>query len=148
MFLDSTEFLWFHSLPCLLKVEYYWIMHTFNFTYISHVFFWLEVQNHKILKWQKAVYITDRVYGFCGKKYTYTIHIVMTNLDSVLKSRDITLPTKVCIVNAMGFPVVMNRCASWIIKKAECQRLGWFQIMVLEKTWESLGLQGDQTSQS
>ena len=49
---------------------------------------------------------------------------VMTNLDSILKSRDITLPTKVCIVNAMGFPVVMNRCASWIIKKAECQRLG------------------------
>ena len=45
---------------------------------------------------------------------------VMTNLDSVLKSRDITLPTKVCLVKAMVFPVVMYGCEGWIIKKAEC----------------------------
>ena len=45
---------------------------------------------------------------------------VMTNLDSILKSRDITLPTKVCLVKAMVFPVVMYGCESWIIKKAEC----------------------------
>ena len=44
---------------------------------------------------------------------------VMTNLDSVLKSRDITLPTKVCLVKAMVFPVVMYRCESWTIRKAE-----------------------------
>ena len=44
----------------------------------------------------------------------------MTNLDSIFKSRDITLPTKVLIVKAMDFPVVMHRCDSWIIKKAEC----------------------------
>ena len=44
----------------------------------------------------------------------------MTNLDSILKSRDITLPTKVCLVKAMVFPVVVYRCESWIIKKAEC----------------------------
>ena len=44
----------------------------------------------------------------------------MTNLDSILKSRDITLPTNVCIVKAMVFPVVMYGCESWIIKKAEC----------------------------
>ena len=44
----------------------------------------------------------------------------MTNLDSVLKSRDIPLPTKVCLVKAMGFPVVMYGCESWAIKKAEC----------------------------
>ena len=44
----------------------------------------------------------------------------MTNLDSILKSRDTTLPTKVCIVKAMVFPVVMYRCESWTIKKAEC----------------------------
>ena len=61
---------------------------------------------------------------FVEKIYIYNIYIVMTNLDSVLKSRDITLPTKVCIVKAMVFPVVMYRCASWIIKKAEYQRLG------------------------
>ena len=44
----------------------------------------------------------------------------MTNLDSILKSRDITLPTKFCIVKAMVFPVVMYRCEKWTIKKAEC----------------------------
>ena len=44
---------------------------------------------------------------------------VMTNLESMLKSKDITLPTKVCVVKAMVFPVVMNECESWIIKKAE-----------------------------
>ena len=60
----------------------------------------------------------------------------MTNLDSILRSRDITLPTKVCIVKAMVFPVVMYKCESWIIKKAECQRTD-FQIVVLEKTLES-----------
>ena len=44
---------------------------------------------------------------------------VMTNLDGILKSRDITLPTKVCLVKAMGFPVVMYGCESWTVKKAE-----------------------------
>ena len=48
---------------------------------------------------------------------------VMTNLDSILKSRDITLPTKVCLVKAMVFPVVMYGCESWTIKKAEHQRI-------------------------
>ena len=47
---------------------------------------------------------------------------VMTNLDSIFKSRDITLPTKVCLVKAMVFPVVMYGCDSWTIKKVECQR--------------------------
>ena len=47
----------------------------------------------------------------------------MTNLDSVLKSRDITLPTKVCTVKAMVFPAVMYGCKSWTIKKAKCQRI-------------------------
>ena len=45
------------------------------------------------------------------------------DLDSILKSRDITLPTKVCLVEAMVFPVVMNGCEIWTIKKAECQRI-------------------------
>ena len=48
---------------------------------------------------------------------------VMTNLDSLLKSRDITLPTKVCLVKAVVFPVVMYGCESWTIKKAECRRI-------------------------
>ena len=53
---------------------------------------------------------------------------VMTNLDSIFKSRDITLPTKVCLVKAMVFPVVMYGCESWTIKKAECQRIDAFQL--------------------
>ena len=52
----------------------------------------------------------------------------MTNLDSILKSRDITLPTKVCIVKAMVYPVVMYGCKSWTIKKAECQRSDAFEL--------------------
>ena len=52
----------------------------------------------------------------------------MTNLDSVLKSRDITLPTKVRLVKAMVFPVVMYGCQSWAIKKAECQRIDAFEL--------------------
>ena len=53
---------------------------------------------------------------------------VMTNLDSILKSRDITLPTKFRLVKAMVFPVVMYGCESWIIKKAECQRIDAFEL--------------------
>ena len=53
---------------------------------------------------------------------------IMTNLDSMLKSRDITLSTKVCLVKAMIFPVVMYGCESWTIKKAECQRIDAFEL--------------------
>ena len=53
---------------------------------------------------------------------------VMTNLDSMLKSRDITLPTKVRLVKAMVFPVVMYGCESWTITKAECQRIDAFEL--------------------
>ena len=53
---------------------------------------------------------------------------VMTNLDSILKSRDVTLPTKVCLVNGMVFPVVMYGCESWTIKKAEHQRIDAFEL--------------------
>ena len=53
---------------------------------------------------------------------------IMTNLDSILKSRDITLPTKVCLVKAMVFPVVLYGCECWTIKKAECQRIDAFEL--------------------
>ena len=61
----------------------------------------------------------------------------MTNLDSILRNRDITLPTKVHLVKAMVFPVVMYGCESWTIKKAECRRIDVFGIMALEETLES-----------
>ena len=68
---------------------------------------------------------------------------VMANLDSILKSRGIILPTKVRLVKAMIFPVVMYGCESWSIKKAEHWRIDAFELC-----WESLGLQGDPTSPS
>ena len=52
----------------------------------------------------------------------------MINLDSILRSRDVTLPTKVCLVKAMVFPVVMCRCESWIVKKAERRRIDTFEL--------------------
>ena len=57
---------------------------------------------------------------------------VMTNLDSIVKSRDITLPTKVRLVKAMVFPVVMYGCESWTVKKAECRRIDAFELGVGE----------------
>ena len=72
----------------------------------------------------------------------------MTTLDSTLKSRDIALPTKVCLVKAMVFPLVMYGCESWTIKKAKHWRIDAFELWCGEDSWESLGLQGDQTSQS
>ena len=70
----------------------------------------------------------------------------MTNLDSIFKSRDITLPTKVHLVMAMVFPVVMYGFESWTVKKAEALML--LHCGVGEDSWESLGLQGDSTSPS
>ena len=62
----------------------------------------------------------------------------MTNLDSILKSRDIILPTKVHPVKAIVFPVVMYGCESWTLKKAECRKIDAFELLVLEKTLESV----------
>ena len=71
----------------------------------------------------------------------------MTTIDSILKSRDITLLTKVHLVKAMVFPVVMYGCESWTIKKAECQRIDAFELWCWRRLLrESLGLQGDPTS--
>ena len=66
----------------------------------------------------------------CGRE-------TMTNLDSILNSRDITLLTKVHLVKAMVFPVVMYGCESWTVRKAECQIIDAFELWVLEKTLES-----------
>ena len=70
------------------------------------------------------------------------------NLDRVLKSKDSTLPTKVYLVKAMISPEVMYGCESWTIKKAECLKIDASNCVAGEDSWESLGLQGDQISQS
>ena len=66
--------------------------------------------------------------GDCRHEIKRRLLKVMTNLDSIFKSRDITLPTKVHLVKAMGFPVVMYGCESWTIKKAECQSIDAFEV--------------------
>ena len=69
--------------------------------------------------------------GDCGhafKRFLLLERKAMTNLDSILKSRDITLPTNVCLVKPMVLPVVMYGCGSWTIKKAECRRIDAFEL--------------------
>ena len=91
-------------------------------------------------------------YGDCSHEIKRRLLLgrkVMTNLDSILKSRDITLPRKVCLVKAMVFPVIMYRCESWTVKKAECRKIDAFELWCWRRLfWESLGLQGDSTSPS
>ena len=78
----------------------------------NHCRWWLQPWNQKTLaSWRKA----------------------MTNLESMLKSRDITLPTKVCLVKAMVFPVVMYGCESWTIKRAECRRIDAFELWIWKR---------------
>jgi len=72
----------------------------------------------------------------------------MTNLDSLLKCRDIALPTKAHLVKTMGFPVVMYGCENWTIKKSEHEELMLLNCGVGEDSRESLGLHGDPTSPS
>ena len=62
------------------------------------------------------------------KRHSLLGRKVMTNLDSMLKSRDITLPTQVCLVKAMVFSVVMYGCESWTVKKAECRKIDAFEL--------------------
>ena len=87
--------------------------------------------------WETMETVTDFVFlgskitanGDCSHKIKRHLLLgrkVMTNVDNILKSRDITLPTKVRLVKAMVFPVVMYGCESWTIKKAECQRIDAF----------------------
>ena len=73
---------------------------------------------------------------------------VMSNLDSILKSRDITLPTKVRLVKAMVFPVVMYGCESWTVKKAECQRTDAFELWCWRRLLRVPCTAGDPTSTS
>ena len=72
----------------------------------------------------------------------------MTNLDSIFKSRDVTLPTKVCLVKAMVFPIWMYGCESWTVQSAECRRIDAFELWCWRRLLRVLGLQGDPTSPS
>ena len=86
--------------------------------------------------WEKKETVADFIFlgskitadGDCIKRRLLLGRKVMTNLDSILKSRDITLPTKIRLVKAMVFPVVMYGCEIWTVKKAECQRIDAFEL--------------------
>ena len=121
----------------------------------------LKIQKTKIMAsspitlWQIDGETMETVRGFIfgGSKITAAIKLkdacsseekLWHNLDSILKSRDITLPTKIHLVKTMVFLVVLHGCESWTIKK----ELTLLNCWVGEDSWESLGLQGDQTSQS
>ena len=93
--------------------------------------------SHKCLKF-KFVYHEIKRRLLLGRK-------VMTNLDNIFKRRDITLPTKVHLVKAMVFPLVMYGCESWTVKKLSTKELMLWNCGVGEDSWESLGLQGDPT---
>ena len=75
-----------------------------------------------------AAYQAPPSMRFSRQEYWSGLPSPMTNLDSILKSRDITLPTKVHLVKAMVFPVVMYGCESWTVKKAECRRIDAFEL--------------------
>ena len=79
-------------------------------------------------------------------KSTHLGRKVMTNLDSMFKSRDITLPTKVHQVKAMVFPVVMYGCESWTVKKAERRRIDAFELWCWRRLLRVLWMQGNSTS--
>ena len=103
-------------------------------------------------QWQtlfSSIFTTaDGDYSHEIKRHLLLGRKAMTNLDSILKSRDITLPTKVYLVKAMVFPVVTCGCESWIIKKLSIEDIMLLNCGVGEDSWKSLGLQGDQTNQS
>ena len=87
--------------------------------------------------------------GVCSheiKRHLLLGRKVMTNLDSILKSKDITLPTNVHLVKAMVFPVIIYGCESWIVKEAERQRIDAFELWCSRRLLRVLGLQGDPTS--
>ena len=100
------------------------------------------------IEWETVETVSDFIFlgskitadGDCSheiKRHLLLGRKVMTDLDSILKSRDISLPTTVHLVKAMVFPVVIYGCESWTIRKAEHRRIDAFEPVVLEKTFES-----------
>ena len=170
LYTHSTSYLsirqWtFRLLPCLgyskLCCYEYWDVYIFlNCSLCIYAQNW-DLQDHMITSWEIGKQWKLWLTLFWGapkslQMVTAAMKLrdlllgrnAMTNLDSLLKSRDITLPTKVHLVKAMVFPVVMYGCESWTVKKAEHWKLMLLNCGVGEDSWKSLGLQGDPTSPS
>ena len=110
-----------------------------------------QIEGEKVGMVADFIFLSSKITGDGDCSHEIKRHLLlerkaMRNLDSILKSRDITLLTKICIVKAVVFPVVLYRCESWTIKKAECQRIDalnlWCWRRLLRVSWR----QGDQTS--
>ena len=119
--------------------------------------------SHPITSWQidgekgetvaNFIFLGSKIMGNGDWSHEIKRHLllgrkVMTNLDSILKSRDITLSKKVHLVKALVFLVIMYGYERWAVKKAECRRMMLLNCVVGEDSWESLGLRGDPTSPS
>ena len=108
---------------------------------------WGKNGNSDRLVFLGFIITVDGDYGHEIKRHLLLGRKVMTNLDSILRSRDITLPTKVLTVKAMVFPVVMYGCESWTIKRLSAKESMPLNCAAGEDSQESLGQQGGQTSQ-
>ena len=87
-----------------------------------------QMETVRDLIWGSSKITVDGDCSHENKRHLLLARKAMTNLDSILKSRDVTLPTKVRLVKAMVFPVVMYGCESWTVKKADCQRIDAFKL--------------------
>ena len=119
------------------------------------------IRSHDFMtnRWETVEIVADfillgskiTVNGDCSheiKRHLFLGRKAVINLDSILKSRDITLPTNVWKIKALVFPVVTYACESWTIKNAECQKIYVFKLPWWRRLLTALGQQGDQTSQS
>ena len=93
----------------------------------------MEIDEETVEPMLDFSFLSSKITADCDCSYEIKRHLVlggkvMTNLDSIFKSRDITLPIKVCLVKAMVFPVVMYGCESWTVKKAECRKIDAFEL--------------------
>ena len=102
----------------------------------------------RILEWVALLQRRDQTQVSCTSGRFFTIWATREALDSILKSRDITLPTKVHLVKAMVFPVIMYGCKSWTLKKASAKELMLLNCGIGDDSWEFPGQQGDPTSPS
>ena len=112
-----------------------------------------QVDGEKVEAVTDFIFLGSKITVDCDCSHGIQRHLLlgrkaMRNLDSILNSRGITLPTKFCLVKVMAFPVGVYGCETWTIKKAECQRIDALDCGVGEDSCESLGLHGEPTSPS
>ena len=111
-----------------------------SYYYSYYYYYWLLFQHLSVYKGSGSSAFSKTSLDI----REFTVHIL--NLDSIFKSRDITLPTKVRLVKAMVFPVVMYGCEIWTVKKAERRRIDAFELWCWRRLLRILGRQGDPTS--